>query len=70
MSKAALKRALEIAGGPTKLANALGIKPPAVSQWDQVPLERVTDVAKLTGIPAAELRPDLAAIFEGASTSA
>lgn len=49
---------------PSKLAKALkGITPQAISQWKQVPAERVVEVETVTGIPRHELRPDLAAIF-------
>lgn len=39
----------------------------AISQWKQVPHERVVDVEAVTGIPRGELRPDLAQIFAGAA---
>lgn len=48
------------AGGPSKLARALGtISSQAVSGWKRIPMERVYDVARITGIPAHELRPDV-----------
>jgi DNA-binding transcriptional regulator YdaS (Cro superfamily) len=59
MSETIVAKAIRLAGGPTKLAAALGIKQPAVSQWDQVPAERVGKVSAITGIPPHELRPDL-----------
>lgn len=45
------------------LASSLNISPSAISMWDCVPTERVKDVARITGIPAADLRPDLAELF-------
>jgi len=45
-----------------KLANELGILRSAVYGWkerNQIPAKRVKAVSKLTGIPAAELRPDI-----------
>lgn len=36
----------------------------AISQWKQVPAERVLDVETITGIGRGELRPDLARIFD------
>ncbi|MCX8003344.1 MAG: helix-turn-helix domain-containing protein [Burkholderiaceae bacterium] len=51
------------AGGPARLARALGITPAAVSQWQRVPAERLHQVAALLGQPASRLRPDL---FPGA----
>ena len=50
-------------GRKLKLAKALGITHGAVSQWDDVPIERVHDVSRLTGIPAHELRPDRPQFF-------
>ena len=43
----------------SELARGLGITHGAVSQWDQVPMNRVLDVERLTGIPRHELRPDI-----------
>lgn len=57
-----LAAALTAVGGPTKLADALGLVPSAITQWMRVPAERVPAVAKATGVPAATLRPDLYAI--------
>jgi DNA-binding transcriptional regulator YdaS (Cro superfamily) len=52
-------------GGNRGVAEALGIKPQAVSQWKRIPLSRVRQVATLTGIPASELRPDVAWAMSG-----
>ena len=54
-----LKRAIEAAGGVTALANALGIKPPSVSDWKRVPANRVLEVERLTGVSRHSLRPDV-----------
>lgn len=43
----------------TKLANALGITPGAVSQWTQVPAERVGEVARITKLRPEVIRPDI-----------
>lgn len=56
---AALVRALEAAGGPAKLADAVGITVQAISQWDEVPPLRVLAVERASGVPRHELRPDL-----------
>lgn len=50
-------------GRRSALAARLKISPSAISMWDQVPTDRVSAVAGFTGIPAEELRPDLAALF-------
>lgn len=52
-------RAVIAAGGVTKLAKAIGVTRSAVSQWDAIPMDRVFEVARVTGVPAHELRPDL-----------
>jgi len=41
------------------LARALNCRPSAISQWDRVPVDRVADVERLTGISRHELRPDV-----------
>ena len=56
--EAALARAIRAAGNQDKLARALGITSGAISQWDRIPLNRVLDVERATGIPRYELRPD------------
>lgn len=54
-----LRRAIDAAGGPTKLAKALGVTHSAVSHWTRVPAERVLAVAKASGIAPHLLRPDI-----------
>lgn len=48
------------------LANALGVDKSLVTRWVQkrVPVSRVADVERVTGIPREELRPD---VFKAAS---
>lgn len=50
-------------GGPTKAATALGISNPSVVlNWkarNSIPAHHVIAVEKLTGIPRADLRPDI-----------
>jgi DNA-binding transcriptional regulator YdaS (Cro superfamily) len=59
MDKRILKRAKKAAGGPAALARGLKISRSAVSQWNRIPIERVSEVEKITGIPRHELRPDI-----------
>jgi TorA maturation chaperone TorD len=64
MRDMALDRAIEAAGGVRALARALGISQPAISSWKRIPSDRLVAVEAATGIPRAELRPDL---FAGAA---
>lgn len=50
-------------GRKAELATECGVTHSAISQWSQVPVDRVADVSRVTGIPPHELRPDLADIF-------
>lgn len=54
-----LRLALQAAGGYAELANALGIRSQSVFQWQRVPLHRVVEVEKATGVPREKLRPEL-----------
>jgi hypothetical protein len=54
-------------GRLSRLSEALGITAGAISQWTEVPAERMGDVSRFTGIPLRKLRPD---IFERAKTPA
>ena len=56
---AALKRAIDIVGGPSAVARELDISPQAVGQWRRVPAERVLQLERVSGVPRQELRPDL-----------
>lgn len=58
-SSPALDRAIQKAGGVGKLAEALDITGPAISQWDRVPANRVIDIERITGVSRRDLRPDL-----------
>lgn len=46
-------------GRRQKLADALDIYASALSQWNQVPATRATEVSDITGIPLHQLRPDV-----------
>ena len=54
-----LRLAIQAAGGYSELAEALGIRPQSVWQWTQVPLNRVVQVEKVTGVSRRKLRPEL-----------
>jgi DNA-binding transcriptional regulator YdaS (Cro superfamily) len=60
-----LTAAIKAAGGAEALAGRLGIARRTLFLWrsNGVPAERVIAISAATGIPAAELRPDLAAAF-------
>lgn len=58
------QRAINAAGGVSALADALGISPAAVSEWPRIPVERVVDIERITGIHRAELRPDLKYLWQ------
>jgi DNA-binding transcriptional regulator YdaS (Cro superfamily) len=64
-----VERVIETLGGVTATARALGVKHTSVIGWrdrQRIPAEKVSEVARLTKIPAAEIRPDLARLFEAA----
>jgi hypothetical protein len=42
-----------------ELARQLGVSRMAPSKWKAVPVERVADVARITGIPREHLLPEL-----------
>jgi TorA maturation chaperone TorD len=54
-----LDRAISAAGGMRSLARTLGVSQPAISGWKRVPADRVLSVESVTGVPRADLRPDL-----------
>ncbi len=54
-------------GRRKRLADSLGIRPGALSQWSQVPATQAMKVAAITGIPAHELRPDVFMVPETAA---
>lgn len=46
-------------GNATRLAEACGITPAAVYQWNRVPATKVITVERFTGIPRHILRADV-----------
>jgi len=57
-ARTALSFAIAKLGGTVETAEALGITPAAVSQWDICPPARVAELSRLTGISRHDLRPD------------
>jgi DNA-binding transcriptional regulator YdaS (Cro superfamily) len=55
-----LALAIEAAGGSKyALAKRLGIKAQSINDWAQVPINRVVQIERVTGISRQKLRPDL-----------
>ena len=54
-----LKLVIEAVGSRAELARRLGLSRQAMHCWVRVPLNRLKLVSRITGIPAAVLRPDL-----------
>ena len=55
----ALEAVLQETGTLAKLAKQLGISRAAISQWQEVPVHRVLEVEKITGVSRYQLRPDI-----------
>jgi DNA-binding transcriptional regulator YdaS (Cro superfamily) len=53
-----LEAAITASGTAVQLAAHLGITPQAINNWQRVPLARVADVERATGVPREVLRPD------------
>lgn len=56
-----VEKVIEAYGGASALARRLGISRNAVALWRKVgrlPLNRVDEIASITGLPKHELRPD------------
>jgi hypothetical protein len=53
------------------LARGVGVDKATVTRWahKEVPPDRINDVVRVTGIPAADLRPDLATVFAAPTTT-
>lgn len=58
---AAVDRLIKKAGGPTAVANELGLTQGAVSQWREVPPLHALKVAALARVPVSEVRKDMIA---------
>jgi DNA-binding transcriptional regulator YdaS (Cro superfamily) len=62
-----IEEVFKAAGGRKAVAERFGIQVPSTYSWKRVPADRVLVVSKMTGIAPEILRPDLAAIFNGAA---
>ena len=63
MTDISIRDIIKAAGGAVPLAAACGVDRSTPYSWRQVPAEHVAAVSRATGIPAADLRPDLASAF-------
>jgi DNA-binding transcriptional regulator YdaS (Cro superfamily) len=54
-----LKLAIAAAGTKYRLAKLLKITPQALQRWQRIPIGRVVEVEKVTGISRERLRPEL-----------
>ena len=59
MTSDPIAKAIEKAGSVKALAERLGIRPQAISQWKRVPIEHARAISALTDTPLHELRPDV-----------
>lgn len=62
MTPEELKKAVEAAGGQSAVARKIGCTSQAVSKWcstGEVPLKRLIDFEKATGIPREKVYPEL-----------
>jgi DNA-binding transcriptional regulator YdaS (Cro superfamily) len=55
----ALRKIRRTHGLQSALARHLGVTRQAISDWTAVPITRLKDVEKFTGIPREKLRPDI-----------
>lgn len=54
-----LLRAIDAVGTAGELAEKIGVSPQALSQWRRIPVGRVLDIERITGISRHDLRPDI-----------
>ncbi|WP_084490497.1 YdaS family helix-turn-helix protein [Asaia astilbis] len=50
---------LKLAGGPSRVAKAIGRKHNTVSSWRSVPAHHVFAVSELCGLTPEQIRPDI-----------
>lgn len=58
-ARGAMLRAFKAVGNPARAAARLGVHHQAVYQWRRCPKHRVAALARISGVPKHELRPDL-----------
>jgi len=46
-------------GTASAIAKGLGVTRAAISAWREIPITRLKEVSKITGIPRNQLRPDI-----------
>ena len=63
MSTPPIRDVIEAAGGAAPLAAACGVDRTTVYSWRRIPAQHLAAAARVTGWAAAQLRPDLAAVF-------
>lgn len=54
-----IKDIIQKAGGVCSLARQLGVRHVSVIRWKEVPVKRLLEVERITGVPREELRPDI-----------
>jgi DNA-binding transcriptional regulator YdaS (Cro superfamily) len=54
-----VREAAEKVGGVAELARRLGLTRSAIYQWTEVPVERASDLERISGISRSRIRPDL-----------
>jgi DNA-binding transcriptional regulator YdaS (Cro superfamily) len=59
-----IRTAADRIGGVPRLAERIGVTRQAIYQWREIPVERIADIAAVTGVSRAELRPDLYALSD------
>ena len=54
-----VEQAAKKVGGIVELGRRLGIRHTTFYQWTQVPVSRVLQIEKITGIKRSQIRPDI-----------
>lgn len=61
MKNKGVEKAIEMVGTTYELARRLGVSQPTIVRWlyRKIPAEKAVLMEEITGIPRAEIRPDL-----------